>query len=434
MRHGFVVAAAFLLLGSQQRFDPVHGSLARQAVQPIYAADTADAWNQLFFLLFTRTVSARVVDDRALPFAAGDERLAITDRRVTRIESGDRAVDPLYPSWTWMNSTSFDFAPNAPWRVLQEPAYSQVRAALEAVRRTAGSKTRLARAVMQADLWSVHDTLQRITSPRARGGDGAARAAALLPLVVSTMRALALTRGEIGGLPDTFSAAAKSAGLPDVRNSKSGWMEIKWYPTRSHDEAARFRRASRVFLKPLQPQANPTAFLDGFREAQGDHRGALDSVALLTQLLLVARDGTVAPSPIAFELQLRGNAARSPNGEVPQYELSRRRLLASPATGGLVAYDFSEPSYMPIAGNDFSFAAPPRLDGEAVVAPLSLRCAVCHGGAGVGHLMTFSRITAPGRPLPHVERLNSGANTHARSVATLKMEQEDYKALMALWR
>jgi hypothetical protein len=30
---------------------------------------------------------------------AGDRRLTLSPRTVTRIESGDRAADPLYPSW-----------------------------------------------------------------------------------------------------------------------------------------------------------------------------------------------------------------------------------------------------------------------------------------------------------------------------------------------
>jgi hypothetical protein len=131
---------------------------------------------------------------------------------------------------------------------------------------------------------------------------------------------------------------------------------------------------------------------------------------------------------------VRGSAARTRAGETLEYELSRRRLLASPSGGGLVPVAAVEPAYMPIAGNDFSFAAPPRLDGEPVVVPLSFKCAVCHGGPGVGHLVTFSRSTAPGFVLPHVETLDSGANPHPWSVAARKMEQGDYQALRAQWR
>ena len=61
--------------------------------------------------------------------------------------------------------------------------------------------------------------------------------------------------------------------LPNVTASASGWMESKWFPTRDHDTAAQFRRATRVFVKPLRKPADPVAFLDAFREAQGDDRG-----------------------------------------------------------------------------------------------------------------------------------------------------------------
>jgi len=432
-------AVGFLLLGSQQPFDPARGALERLAPQPIYSADPTDPWNQLFFLLFTRTVHARVIADGAAPFAAGDERLRVSDRSVTRIESGDRATDPLYPTWIWMGSASFDFAPGEPWRILQDGRYAQFRTALEAVQRTTASRTPMARALMQADLWSVHDTLHALTVARGISRthpDRVERASELLPLVASTMRALALTRDEIARLPDTYGAAMKTLKLPNVTASASGWMEIKWFPTRDHDTAAQFRRATRVFVNPVRKPADQAAFLDGFREGHGDDRGALDSVALVTQLMLVARDGSVVPSPIAYEVQVRGTAARTRNGDTPQYELSRQRLLSSPTTGGLVPFAAAEAAYMPMAGNDLSFATPPQLDGDPVVAPLSVRCATCHGSAraGVGHMMTFSRHTVPGQALPHVERLNSTANPHASSVAMKKMEQENYKALRALWR
>jgi hypothetical protein len=433
-----VLSAAFItLLGSQERFEPLRGSLARQAVQPVYSADLEDPWNQAFFLLFTRTIRAQLAAEGAAPFAAGDERLRVSDRRVTRIESGDRAIDPLYPSWIWMGSSAFDFAPAEPWRILQGPQYSQLVAALDSVRRSAAMRPKMARALMQADLWSVYDTLHSATSVRgaARALRGSAeRASALLNAVADTMRALALSRDEIARLPDNYAAAARRSTLPDVRNRTSGWVEIRWFPNRSHDEAATLRRASQVFVKPGRAPSDLAAFLDSFREASGRHGDALDSVALVTELLLIASDGGVVPSPITYDVQLRGKAARTRAGETPEYELSRRTLLSSPSSGGLLPIGATEPAYIPISGNDFSFAAPPKLDGDPVVVPLSFKCSVCHGGPGVGHLMTFSRATGPGVALPHVETLDSAANPHALSIAAGKMERADYKALRAQWR
>lgn len=423
-----------------QRFDPLRASLARDAPQAIYASDPADPWNQVFHLLFTRSVAARLMAEGAVPFASGDNRLVLSDRRVTRIESGDRAIDPLYPSWLWMGSADFDFEKGEPWRILDEPRYSRLQDAVDGVRRSAGSHSPLARALMQADLWSAFDQLHVLSRVRASArdqamADRAGRAARLLPGLAAAIRTLALTKGEIAQLPDTYRLAAKTLNLPALLDPQSGWMEIRWFPGRSHDGSAGHRRASRVFLKPLNHPRDEAAFLNWLRDGSADALGRLESVALLTQLQLVASDGTVVPSPLAFEIQFRGAAVRTARGEIPQYELNRRLLLDAPASGGIVGFDAAAPAYLPLAGNDLSFATPTRLDGEAVLAPLGARCATCHGSReGVGHLMTFSRITVPGRPIPRVERLATADNVHGRAVAVLKMEAEDFKALRRLWQ
>jgi hypothetical protein len=424
---------------ARRTFDPLEDSLARNTPQSVYTSDPEDPWNEVFFLLFTRTITSQVIADSAPVFAAGDERISLSGRHVTRIERGDRAIDPLYPSWLWMGSRSFDFEPGHHWRLLQEPRYSRLAAALDGVRRTATSRPPLARALMQADLWSVYDMLYEFTRPRTgplRGGpDQVPRAEALLQLVANTLRALALSGEEIARLPDTYSTAASVLNLPDLLGRQNRWMEIRWFPFRSHDEAAGYRRAARVFLQPANWPNDAASFLNLFRSHHGSSLGALNSVALLIQLLLVTSDGTVVPSPITYEAQFRGAAALRGTDEIPQYELSRRTLLSSPATGGLVAYDANAPAYMPIAGNDFAFATPPRFDGEPVVAPLRARCSLCHSTpTGVGHLMTFSTKASPGALLPQVDRLVSAQNVHPRDVARRKMEREDFKSLRERWR
>ena len=295
---------------------------------------------------------------------------------------------------------------------------------------------------MQADLWSAFDMLHALTRIRRaseatcpvvlqpRQQQEQERAETLLPVLATTMRALALSREEIARLPDTYSAAAKGLGLPDLLANGNGWMEIRWFPRRSHDDAAGYRRAARVFARPAARPDDEAAFLNRLREQPGDERDALDSVALLTQLLLVATDGSVVPSSIAFDVQFRGSA-----GAVPEYELSRRRLLSSPSTGGLVPFEADMPAYLPFAGNDFSFATSRQLDAEPVLAPLATKCSVCHGtAASVGHLRSFSMIVGPGTAVPSVVRLASDQNVHAQDVAGRKMERDDFKSLRALWR
>jgi hypothetical protein len=416
-------------------FDPVRGSLARDEPQPIYAPDPDDPWNQAFYLLFTRTVAARVLADGASPLVGpGVDPLSVTDRSVTRIESGDRAIDPLYPSWHWMNSRAVDFDAGSQWRILQEPRYSRLLAALAQIRGSVESRPPLARALMQADLWSAHDLVFFEVQPRP-WRPWRDHATALLAALAETIHALALTREEIVALPDNYAAGVAAGELPDVSGNRDGWMEIRWLTHRAHDAAAGYRRATRVFVRPRTWPDDVGAFLNQFRDHQGQHLDALDAVALRIQLLLVSRDGDVVASPITYEAQFRGAVAeRRARPSVLQHELSRRALLASPGGSGLDAFDADAPAYLAAAGNDLSFAAPPRLDAPSIVAPLGTRCVLCHGtGAAVGTLMTFSFHIPPGRPVPAVERL-AGGDVHAAAVARRKMEQDDFKALLAARR
>src|SRR6185436_4477816 len=94
-------------------------------------------------------------------------------------------------------------------------------------------------------------------------------------------------------------------------------------------------------------------------------------------------------------------------GHVLQYELSRRRLLFTQQRGGLVLLDELAPAYLPIAGNDLSFATPSRMDGDPVLVALHDRCVACHG-PGLGKLNTFAMIDKP-----RVERLRAGEPSHA---------------------
>ena len=94
--------------------------------QSVYAADPNDSWNRIFQLLFTRTVKARLSSEfkEGAPFTRaegmGVPALQISTRVFAQAEIGDRAIEPLYPSF---------FAPGA-LQVLTEPRYSQLNQAL----------------------------------------------------------------------------------------------------------------------------------------------------------------------------------------------------------------------------------------------------------------------------------------------------------------
>ena len=423
-------------------FDPRRGSLARDESQAIYSTDPADPWNRVFHFLFTRTLRVRLPAPGAAPFMAGDDRFVLSDHVVTRIESGDRAIDPLYPSLLWMGSFMLDGSVYEPWQTLREPRYSQLLAALTEAA-SVPKRPPLARALMQADLWAAYDILRTPSSFRRPGLPAevsnltAQRRDQLLALLARLIQSLALSRDEIAALPDTYSGAARRHHLPDLFSPTSEWFEVRWFSDRTHDRAADRRRAARVFVKPAATPTDVAAFLDGLRDSQ-NHR-LLDAVALVTQMLLVANDGSVAPSSLVSEVQIRSVARdaepRPAVGRVRQLEISRRLLLLSPNDGGLAESDEDAPMYLPAAGNDYAFASPSlrrQAEQQPVLVPMRQRCAACHG-AGIGALMTFSVALGPASQVPPVEHLQPAQNAHARSVAARKMALESFRALLRHW-
>jgi hypothetical protein len=420
-------------LAQRDGFDPLRHSLPRESVQAIYAADPADPWNQVFFDLFTRTVEARLLPAGMTPFQIGasesQDKLRAA-RRVTRIESGDRAIDPLYSSWTWMGSSLFDMSSRGNWGVLNEPRYSHVLAALSAVQATAAAADPLRRALMQSDLWAAHDVVYAAARPFGPRSQPDAvvrqqRADILLERLRAAIRALALSRAQIAALPDTLRDAVRRGVVPDMLDEGAGWSEIRWFPERVHERAVQDRRAARVFLRPTRGQ-EIAALLPRLRQAHGGDLDAIDAAALVMQVLLVADDGSVVPSPLTYDVQIRQMNAGKEGSRFVQFELSRRALLGNPRRGGLVRFDEQEPAYLAIAGNDLSFATRPRMDADAVVAPLAMRCAMCHGSDG-RQLMTFSVTFDNGTR--RLERLNAAEGVHAREVAERKTQREDYRSL-----
>jgi hypothetical protein len=424
------VAVAAQVPQAPTAFDPLRDSLARDAAQLVYGPDITDPWNRVFYLLFTRQIRSRLLAERAT-VRMDHENLVFAERRVTRIESGDRAIDPLYPSWTWMGSGAFDMSPDSRWRILLEPRFSEFAKTLEAITASAAEQPPLARALMQADLWAVYDMLRTVPvmRPESRGSTPdtvrrTQRIDELLPLLARAIGALAVTRAEIEALPDNYAAGARAGELPAIFSSDSGWMEVRSFHERMHERAVMNRRVTRVFVKPADRSQSEAAFLDSLRLGQG-RSDSVSAAALVIQALLIAADGAVVPSPITYEVQIRraASSASPAEGRILQYELSRRHFLASPRQSGLVLFDALAPAYLPISGNDFSFATPPRMDGDPVVVPLGSRCVACHG-EGLGKLFTFSTIE-----LPRVERLPAGEPSHALDVAARKMAREDFRSL-----
>ncbi len=428
---------------SEPNLNYLAGSLTNDEPQAVYADNPNDSWNRIFHCLFTRTIQTRLSNDftSAAPFnpveAMGLPHLAASTRLFQRIESGDRAIDPLYPSYVSMGGASGAF------QVLDEPRFSQLEGALTDALRQQSKRSAVSRALMQSDIWAAYESVARNFSIKdEEGRQRQQRKNHLMPLLLRFLKKLALTSQEIDALPDNYAAAAKKHRLPDLFAKNSEWLEIQWVPERQHDMSSAYRRAARVFVKPSSPPQDVSLFLKALRPERLNENKLLEAVALVTQNLLINSDGKVVPTRLTYEMQMRrfakgqaGAVVQEATGkaQIAAFELSRRLLLTKPKEGGLSASDDHEPAYLPMAGNDYTFATvhgDANHGGAPILVPLRSRCASCHG-AEMQVVMTLSihGIEAP-RPIRH---LNSRDNEHSRYVAARKMEREDFKALQQQW-
>src|SRR6266436_10372108 len=146
------------------------GSLPSDQPQAIYANDSQDSWNRIFYYLFTRTVKLRLTDDfrEGGPFQQAHFASfpafppgQVSDHLFERIESGDRGIDPLYPSFLDSLGTV---------RLMTEPRYSEFEKSVSAAIDERNQRTPIARALMQSDLWAAYDmiysNLRRVDSAR----------------------------------------------------------------------------------------------------------------------------------------------------------------------------------------------------------------------------------------------------------------------------
>jgi hypothetical protein len=433
----FILVAAALVLSSllalvrrESQAAPTWATAA--GIRPtVYSPDPDDSWNRIFSSLFTRTVKARLSSELpgGAPFARTQyvmfpHALSVSTRTLERVETGDRAVEPLYPSFLSAAGVT---------QVLSEPLYTQLRQALEDALAENTTSPPLARALMQTDAWAAYDLLYRNASfGGASDQQLRERRDQLLPLLARFVRKLALTRGEIEALPDNYAAASVRNNLPALFDPASGWLEIEWRPERSHDHSADYRRAARIFVKPSSTPSNMQEFLNSLRD-NPDFTSKVDAFALVIQNLLIDGDGEVVPSRLTYDVQIR-RTVRDARGafvrtDVEEYELSRRTLLTGAVSGGLVGADERAAAYLPAAGNDYSFASAQfgrRTSESPVLSTLRARCVACHA-QDVAVVFTFSTLQ-PQPSLP-VTQLNPLGNDRALFVARRKMAREDFRAL-----
>ena len=364
----------------------------------IYAADPHDPWNRIFHALFTRTVYVRMSDDfpEGAPFSSprvfrmGQLTLRLSKNTSSRIELGDRAIEPLYPTF---------FTAEGPLQVLTEPRFSELTAALRRAIDEKRERSPVERALMQADVWAAYDILHE--SPAGTS----ARKPTLFKLLREFIRKLALSPDQIKSLKNNYALATGRNKLPDLFSTNEGWLEIELLPRRAHEDASSYRRAARVFVKPRTPPSDPAQFVESLKYNQ--HHDQVEAVALVVQNLLIDTSGRVVPSPLFSEVQFRffknDPNTRAVSAEPQQFELSRRRLLTDPASGGLVEFSARSPAYLSAAGNDYDFASLIDEAGGPVVVPLRTRCTQCHNPP-LTTLMTYSIHYFP--PVPAVRFSN----------------------------
>ena len=407
-----------------------------EAPEAVYSTILSDSWNLIFYYLFSRHVDAHLSAEfpEGAPFHESDGflrslQLQVSTRTFERKETGDRAIDPLYPSF---------FSDEGARVVLSDPTYAEFRKALQGALQENTQRSAMARATMQNDLWSAYDIFYRYKFHKeARENDLAVHRLEVLGLLGQLIRKIALTPEKIRLLPDNYSAARTKYALPDLFGRNSGWAEVRWFPRRLHDDAVDFRRVTRVFLKPARPHQDMQKFLNDFRRNQKKSAAALDGVALVVQPLLIDTQGQLTPALVTTDVQFRlfekttqGAFQRT---QIGIYEVSRKRLLGQPESGGMVEEAESEPAYLPSAGNDYSFASPQSKDSgppTPVVVRLRTRCAFCHGDSDLTNVMTFAMNFPPEEGLgPAVRQLNPAAHEAADFVISQKAKGEAWNTL-----
>jgi hypothetical protein len=345
---------------------------------PIYSPNPQDPWNRLFAILFSRQFQVYKTSDfpEAAPFenSASDNELRVSTRLFARVETGDRAIDPLYyPPYNSREGRT---------QLLEDPTYSEFMTALQAALSENSPRPAIARAWMQSDLWSAYDILSEPLFKEDRTQELESRHAAALDALARLIHKLALT--------------------PE---------EIQWYPEPAHDSEAGYRRFSRIFVKPIRSAKSTQKLIDGLRDTDREPTESLDGAAILIQLILIDTKGRLTPTHLTSEVEFR-LFQKNPNGQfiktkIRVCEINRSQLLSQPESGGLVSEDENAQAF----SGGYTFAAPGFAEGNTVdkqrpvEVKLRTRCINCHGLDATG-LMSFSMKVPPHFHGPAVKQLN----------------------------
>jgi len=437
-----MLALAVATLCSSLQAQPQAKNLPRVALadapEPIYAQDPNDAWNRIFYFLFSRRIEAHLSDEfpEGAPFrrehinmGGAVSGLGMSEGLFEREELGDRAIDPLYPSFLVSAGSRL---------VLIDPAYSEFTQALREAIDENVTRSVIARGLMESDLWAAHDILFTPFLPSDER-ELAQRRQVTVDLLSRLIKKIALTPEEIKSLPDNYAVAVERCSVPDVFHEESGWIEVQWFPGRQHDFSAAYRRVARVFVKPTHPPRDVQNFLNA-PSLRDNPVADLDGVALVIQLLLIDSEGRLKPTRLTTDVQVRlfekTDEGAFKKATLNMCEISRRLLVREPGSGGLVPEQESDPAYLPGVGSMFGLAeghaeGPPGPEmfsviGPPVVVKLRTQCVSCHG-TDLTHVITFS-IALPPRP-PPARQLNPAASEVADFDVSQKKKRQDFMVL-----
>lgn len=385
----------------------------------IYSRDPNDPWNAIFHLLFTREFRTHLSNDfHAGPFMEtglmGLPDLKVSTQTAERLEIGDRAIDPLYPSF---------FTDEGVTPILSESHFYEFTQALTSLLAEQTPRPVVARALMQMDLWAAYDILFR------HGGSVSAKnQQALLTLLAQCVHKLALTDGELSQITGNYLPRGAEK-LPDLLNPNSGWLEIQLMPNRLHDLSVHLRRVARVFILPGREPSVRKSFVESLKFNK--HTGEIAATALIIQSLVIDRDGRVKAVPLITDVQMRVFPPHpAEQAQVKEFELSREKLVADPQSTGFVSEDEYAFSYVAAAGNDYGFATPLAKSNAPALVQLRTRCAECHGRSQTG-FMTFA--VHDFIETPPVRILDSRGSDRVDYVSSEKEKSSDFKSLISRW-
>jgi hypothetical protein len=438
--------AALIVLAAATGTAPVATKTPVLPAVKVYDADPHHLWNRLHAALFVRI--------------ARDGR-----------EYGADRVDPLL----WIGSKY----------LLDGPRHEHALAALREFVDTHGERLMadpLKRAVMQRDLWAVFDWLSgehANFAPPPLGPDVVRTAVSRLraPLATAIAR-LALTRAEIGALPDNYAAAVRAGTFPhDILADKGGWVLVGRPdgPVAAHHVRDAGPGKNSVFLVAIRLPDGRAATLR-FIERLRSFPGALwvgsgypnpdlpqfpagTRVALVRRALLVDTAGEIVPTRLTEQVQLRTYREVRPmtaqefedahrvdesmfaraGQDFEEFSLSRADLLAHRG-GGLLPLSRTRPFFLTFSSqgiDEFELRSARTGDGErdrpTGVIDARRLCRDCHAAPGVYSFNAYFpfRLMSPGDA--RAARLSETSLAAAEQTAVeWKEQQVDWRTLQGM--